>query len=210
MRCERSNCPERATHLVHIWYPDAPAEIWLVCRAHDRGLKLAFPRGRPQPKQIEAPPSSPRVHCRQCDQPLDEAVADVQDEGPHPCPYCGSLKRHIRVRLDDFGMAHESWRVRSKKPQKSGWLKSGESAELMLFARLNAEPLKYFVYQSSDGQISNVHTPVDEVKFHDTRRFVVRIDYSYGHQKLEFDTSVRRGYDGRLSHEIKGSGTSSF
>ena len=98
MRCERGDCPERATHLVYIRFPDAPEEIWRVCRAHDRDLKLAFPRGRPRPEQIEEPSSSPRVHCRQCDQPLDEAVADARDEVSHPCPYCGSLKRHIRVR----------------------------------------------------------------------------------------------------------------
>lgn len=129
MRCERGNCPERATHLVYIWFSDAPEEIWRVCRTHDRDLKLAFPRGRPRPEQIEEPPSSPRVHCRQCDQPLDEAVADVRDEGSHPCPYCGSLKRHVRVRLADFGIAHESLRVRSKQPEKGGWLKDTTSGD---------------------------------------------------------------------------------
>ena len=130
MRCERGNCPERATHLVYIWFSDAPEEIWRVCRTHDRDLKLAFPRGRPRPEQIEEPSSSPRVHCRQCDQPLDEAVADVRDEGSHPCPYCGSLKRHVRVRLADFGIAHESLRVRSKQsPGKGRWLKDTTSGD---------------------------------------------------------------------------------
>ena len=129
MRCERDNCPERATHLVYTWFPDAPEEIWRVCRAHDRDLKLAFPRGRRRPEQIEEPPSSARVHCRQCDQPLDEAVADVRDEGSLPCPHCGSLKRHVRVSAADFGTAYESARVRSKQLEKGGWLKDVTSGD---------------------------------------------------------------------------------
>jgi hypothetical protein len=129
MRCERGDCPDQATHLVYIWFPDAPEEIWRVCRAHDRGLKLAFPSSRPRPEPIEEPPSSPRVHCRQCDQPSDEAVGDVRDEGLHPCPYCGSLKRHVRVSAADFAFSHESARVRSKQPEKGGWLKDVSSGD---------------------------------------------------------------------------------
>src|SRR6266568_4192539 len=101
MRCELGRCPESATHLVHIWFPDALDETWRVCRAHDRYLKVAFSRSRPRPTPSLEPPSSPRVHCRQCDQPLNEPVTDAQDEVSQPCPYCGSVKRHIRVRLYD-------------------------------------------------------------------------------------------------------------
>jgi len=100
-----------------------------VCRAHDRSLKLAFSTGRPRPKQAKAPPSLPRVHCRGCDQPLDEAVADVRDEVARPCPSCGSLERHVRVSLSDFGFAHESMRVRAMQPGVAGWLKETSSGD---------------------------------------------------------------------------------
>jgi hypothetical protein len=88
-------------------------------------------------------------------------------------------------------------------------IKTGEAISLMLFARLNSEPLRYFIYASSGG-FTNVQAPVDEVKFRDTKKFSVRISYSYGRQKLEFDVTVRKGYDGRLSWEAVGGGGGSF
>jgi hypothetical protein len=41
--CERDNCPERATHLVRIWFPDAPEETWRVCRALTGTSSSRFP-----------------------------------------------------------------------------------------------------------------------------------------------------------------------
>ncbi len=119
MRCELGRCPESATHLVHIWFPDALDETWRVCRAHDRYLKVAFSRSRPRPT-----PS-----CRQCDQPLNEPVTDAQDEVSQPCPYCGSVKRHIRVRLYDFANAYEVIRRQAKQPGKGGWLRDTTSGD---------------------------------------------------------------------------------
>ena len=86
-------------------------------------------------------------------------------------------------------------------------IRTGQTAELMLFARLNSEHLRYFIY-ASGGDFLDVRAPVDEVKFADTKKFSVRIKYSCGRQKLEFDAIVRKGYDGRLSYEAGGSGGS--
>jgi hypothetical protein len=88
-------------------------------------------------------------------------------------------------------------------------VKTGQTVELMLFARLNSEALRYFIYTSS-GKFADVQPPVDEVRFRDTKKFSVRVSYSYGRQRLEFDAVVRKGYDGRLSWEAVGGGGGSF
>jgi hypothetical protein len=88
-------------------------------------------------------------------------------------------------------------------------IKCGEYAELMIFARLNAELLRYFIY-SSNGNESDVQPPVDEIKFNDTRTFSVRISYSYRRQKLEFDATMRKGYDGRLYYSVGPGGGGTF
>ncbi|MGA8427712.1 MAG: hypothetical protein WB801_09035 [Candidatus Dormiibacterota bacterium] len=44
-------------------------------------------------------------------------------------------------------------------------------------------------------------TSTNDAKFRDTMEFRVYIDYSYGLQKLEFEVTVRKGYNGRLSWE---------
>ena len=92
--------------------------------------------------------------------------------------------------------------------QSSVNIKSGEDYDLMLFARLNDEPTSYFVYQSKNGTMSDVLTPPDDVRFHHTKRFVVQVDYSYHRQKFEFDVTVRKGLDGRLSYQTTGGGGS--
>jgi hypothetical protein len=87
-------------------------------------------------------------------------------------------------------------------------IKSGETVELVLFARQGNEPLKYFVYKPA-GPSQEALVPPDEVKFTESRRFTVRILYSYGRQKLEFDVGMRKGFDGILYFEWK-DGSSSF
>ena len=87
-------------------------------------------------------------------------------------------------------------------------IKSGETVELVFFARQGNEPLKYFVYKPA-GPSQEVLVPPDELKFTETRRFSVRILYSYGRQKLEFDTAMRKGFDGILYFEWQ-NGSSSF
>jgi hypothetical protein len=87
-------------------------------------------------------------------------------------------------------------------------IKSGETVELVFFARQDNEPLKYFVYRPA-GPSQEALVPPDEVKFAESRRFSARILYSYGRQKLEFDVAMRKGFDGRLYFESE-HGSSSF
>jgi hypothetical protein len=88
-------------------------------------------------------------------------------------------------------------------------LNSGEEVDLMLFARLENEPSKYFVFEPADvSSEAAPRIPNEEAKFTDTREFLVRIMYSYGRQKLTFKATMRKGFDGRLSYETDGGGGS--
>jgi hypothetical protein len=83
----------------------------------------------------------------------------------------------------------------------------GHSVDLMLFARLESEPARYFAYQpSGDGRTPKL--PAEVARFDDTRDFVVRIEYSYGRQRLSFPVTVRKEADGRLSLEYPEGGRS--
>jgi hypothetical protein len=93
--------------------------------------------------------------------------------------------------------------------QQTATIQSGESFELAVFARLDSEPTKYFVFApESEDASSPPRIPSDEAKFTDTRDFFVRIAYSYGRQKLSFSATVRKEFDGRLRWETEGSGGS--
>ena len=87
-------------------------------------------------------------------------------------------------------------------------LNSGERAELMLFARLNDEPSKYFVFEPSDGPKGAPVIPSEESKFQETRAFVVEIRYFHGKKVFSTDVEMRRGFDGRLSFKRKTGGSS--
>jgi hypothetical protein len=129
MRCERGNCPGSASHLVYIWFPDEPDQIWRVCRAHDRELKIAFVARRtpkpPDPAPIQKPPA---VHCRQCDLFLGDSSV-LAAESRQPCPDCGSTEKHVRVWSFETISIHEQVGVRSTRPGQSGWLKDTKDGE---------------------------------------------------------------------------------
>ncbi len=88
-------------------------------------------------------------------------------------------------------------------------LQSGQSATLMLFARLDDEPTKYFVF-APDPTSSGPKIPPDQAKFTESREFVIRIDYSYGRQKLVVDAAMTKEFDGRLTFMIARGGGGSF
>jgi hypothetical protein len=85
-------------------------------------------------------------------------------------------------------------------------MQSGEAFDLMLFARLDGEPTKYFPFEPQDDGSPRI--PNDAAKFDDTRDFFVQVMYSYGRQKLTFDVTMRKGFDGRLTYETEGGGGS--
>jgi hypothetical protein len=83
-------------------------------------------------------------------------------------------------------------------------IKSGQQIDLLLFARVDDE-LKFFAYKP-DGPSGEPLEPQDELKFTESRRFIVRITYSYGRQKMKTDVGVRKGFDGLMyfQHEHGG------
>lgn len=87
-------------------------------------------------------------------------------------------------------------------------IQSGETFELALFARLDNEPTKYFIFEPQSEHSPSPKVPSDDVKFDDTRRFLIRIMYSYGRQELIFRGTMRKGYDGRLRWESEMGGAS--
>jgi hypothetical protein len=105
-------------------------------------------------------------------------------------------------------IAHLWWRRPPSSDGGPAWamdttIESGEECDLMLFARLTNEPLKYFIFapQNPVDPSSPVQVPVEHAKFNDTHEFSVRVSYSYNRQKYTFTTIVTKGYDGRLSHQ---------
>jgi hypothetical protein len=120
---------EPATHLVYLWFPDEPGEIWRVCRAHDRELKLTFvARRQPKPPDPVPAQESPVVHCQECDRLLG-GPTELAEESPQPCPDCGSMKRHVRVSFFETIAVHEQFGVRSTRPDQSGWLKEAKDGD---------------------------------------------------------------------------------
>jgi hypothetical protein len=128
MKCEWESCTSVASHMVSVTFPEEAAEVWRVCREHDREIKnLAVTRRAPRLPDPELP-SSPTVHCSQCDRALQEPVSAVASTR-EPCPHCGSTVRIIRVTAADTVTMHEGARIRSTRPGKGGWLKDIRSGD---------------------------------------------------------------------------------
>lgn len=88
---------------------------------------------------------------------------------------------------------------------------SGGSFDLVLFARLDDEPGKYFVFAPDDGESSTSPiVPDDELKFTDGHDFFVELVHTHGRQKLKFDVKVKKGLTGRLSIDLGKRGGGSF
>jgi hypothetical protein len=88
---------------------------------------------------------------------------------------------------------------------------NGETYELPLFARLDSEPSRYFIFAPEEGGwCERPAVPREPAVFDDTREFVVRINYSNGHQRLAFETAMRKQLDGRFRYETKGAASGSF
>jgi hypothetical protein len=74
----------------------------------------------------------------------------------------------------------------------------------MLLARLTDEPHRYFVFEPSfPGTHANPKPPREESKFTGSKKFQVRVTYSYGRQELQFTAEVKQTYSG-LWYEVGG------
>lgn len=101
------------------------------------------------------------------------------------------------------------WQTSDGKMTQEVTLKSGESAGLMVFARLGNEKQKYFVYQLDRPDSTKPLVPDDQDKFDTTREFYIDIRHSYGKKRVRIECKMTKGFDGRLRFNYKG-GASSF
>jgi hypothetical protein len=100
------------------------------------------------------------------------------------------------------------WRTSDRKMTQEITLKSGEFADLMLFARFGNETRKYFVYQLSRPDSTEPNPPDDQDKFDATRDFYINSVHSYGKKKVRVECTMTKGFDGRLHFSSKGGGGS--
>lgn len=78
----------------------------------------------------------------------------------------------------------------------------------MLFARLDSEPLRYFVFQPTTATNGAPIVPADEAKLTESAEFVVEVLHSYGNKKLRFPVAVDKGLRGRLEYRFPSGGGS--
>jgi phage FluMu protein Com len=114
--------------MVCLTFPGQAAEIWRVCRTHDRELKNLAVASRTSLEPTPDSSPAPTVHCEQCDSVLQEPVSADQSTR-EPCPKCGSTARTIHVSCSDTVYVHESLRVQSRGPGKGKWLKDVKSGD---------------------------------------------------------------------------------
>jgi hypothetical protein len=94
------------------------------------------------------------------------------------------------------------WQLPGSAPNREATLSSGQSASLMLFARLDSEPLKYFVYDLDEAGKQIV--PNENLKFDSTREFIVRIRHSHSLQPIVINFKVTKGYERLYFSVVKG------
>lgn len=99
------------------------------------------------------------------------------------------------------------WRVGATFAHHSD-LDSGQSAQLMLFARDASQTSKYHIFQPDNPGADKPKLPSEELLFQDTRSFLVEVQHSYGKRKIRFEVGMTKGFDGRLSYHTKSGGGS--
>ena len=98
------------------------------------------------------------------------------------------------------------WQVKSAPMVQFVTLDSGESASLFLFARTEAEPLHYFLFQPANNTDNMPKIPAPEVGWRDKQTFRIRISDAYDRTLLSVPIMMRPDHDGRLRCEIRGVG----
>jgi hypothetical protein len=86
-------------------------------------------------------------------------------------------------------------------------ISSGERAEVLVFARLDSEKLKYFVYRPNHDSGDKIVVPDEDQKFDSTREFQIELQHSYGRKRIRIDFKMIRGFDGRLNYQFKRGGS---
>jgi len=119
--CEWPACQSPGTHTVHIHFADPADETWVVCRRHDRKLKLQAVRSRPRKPTVTDEPTPNVVHCGGCRRLLEER-SDIAVDERSPCPGCGSSARNIEVRVSATLVLHVNLQTKVKRSGKGGWI----------------------------------------------------------------------------------------
>jgi hypothetical protein len=100
-----------------------------------------------------------------------------------------------------------SWRRNDGSFSQIVDIESGQSVNLMLFARLDSEPLRYFIFRPVSETDGSPSIPPDDAKLTENNEFVVEVHYSYGRKK-RFPVAVYKTFEGRLEYRTPGSGGS--
>lgn len=62
------------------------------------------------------PETSRTIECADCGRILDEPVEGIAS-GQVPCPYCGSLRRHVRLSFSETLALHERVKLKARDPK---------------------------------------------------------------------------------------------
>lgn len=101
------------------------------------------------------------------------------------------------------------WQGRDLKMTQVATIKSGESANLMLFARFDQQPMRYFVYQSKSEESHDLEIPPEHLMFDGTREFIIRITHAHSTKVLTFNCKMTKGYE-RLHFNMEKGGSGSL
>jgi hypothetical protein len=99
---------------------------------------------------------------------------------------------------------YELWWYDGEKASEIIDIKSGETANLIVFAKRANDPNQYLVYQPISGVDFSPRTS-GIPKFDKTMSFLVEILYSHGGQRLKIPVSVKIGYDGSFNFHTENS-----
>jgi hypothetical protein len=116
------DCAEQATHTVTVQFPEMDAaEVWAVCRRHDRELKTVAIGSRRIQVPLVDPPPLRATFCGSCDKRLDED-AGLPFEQRLGCPECASTARLVKVVVTAQLSTHADVLVRAKRAGRGGWI----------------------------------------------------------------------------------------
>lgn len=97
------------------------------------------------------------------------------------------------------------WRTRDEPPQmvQTVTLHSGETIDLLLFARLDSQRSKYFVYEPESPSSTKPKIPEEDDRVSESRDFVIHLNHSYGRKTVKIDLKVVRNINGTLTWKTK-------
>lgn len=102
------------------------------------------------------------------------------------------------------------WRMPDGTLQQAVTFKSGETADLLLFARLREEPTKYFMYEWHGMQEQPFIIPDDNKKFDLSKKFSIEVRDKYDAVVYKTKVIIKKAFGGRLEYHIDGAGGGSF